>query len=160
VVWAHKTSVTPPLCQARKVTGRVYVFYCYRFYPFLRLRNCFHSVVVFVFHFSRFNISNLHQMYKQSIQTTRCALIVHKHTRPVTFLAWHSGGVTLVLWAQTSRLSEMMPGYASAFYMWVKWQSLIYYRANSVIIKNAISLNIRHIIYLFFVTQMKIVIIF
>jgi hypothetical protein len=42
-------------------------------------------------------------------------------------------------------------GHASAFYMWEKCQPLN--RANSVIIKNAIILNIMHNIYVIFVAQ-------
>ena len=57
-----------------------------------------------------------------------------------------SGGVKLVLWVQISTLSEIMRS-CKDFPHFNQISTLAYNRANSVIIKNAIILNIIHSIF-------------
>jgi hypothetical protein len=58
-----------------------------------------------------------------------------------TAIQWQSRGVKVILWSQTSPLSEMIRSNVS------KMSTLTYYQENSVIIKNAIILIIIHNIF-------------
>jgi len=63
-----------------------------------------------------------------------------------------SGGVKLVLWTQTSPLSEMRRS-CKCFPHVSTMTTLTYNRTSSVIIKNVIILRTLYIIYLIFLTQ-------